>query len=188
MEDTKYSTKKIIIYLVICTFLILLVIGFSFNIFNKINKTTKKDIDTGTIYLQYVNDNNTYTLNNPVPISDDDAKKQDSNDSYFIFSVTCQVDSEASYDISVLKDKSSTIPDEYIHLYLEKESNGGFSKVFESKKYKSTKNSSMSLGTFKCEKDETNSYRLRMWLDSSYTGDVTNKFYKISLNVNNKSL
>ena len=61
MEDTKYSTKKIIIYLVICTFLILLVIGFSFNIFNKINKTTKKDIDTGTIYLQYVNDNNTYT-------------------------------------------------------------------------------------------------------------------------------
>ena len=46
----------------------------------------------------------------------------------------------------------------------------------------------MSLGTFKCENNETNSYRLRMWLDSSYTGDVTNKFYKISLNVNNKSL
>lgn len=193
-EVSKYSTKKIIIFLVICTLLILVIIGIAFSLFNDLNKDNTDKMNMGTIYLQYVSDDNTYILENATPINDNDAKKLNEEGDYFDFSVTCQVNKEINYEIALIKDNTSTISDNSVKFYLEKQNNGTFSKVFESEKFKplnkeskfGSPKGSMVLGQIKCNNNRTDTYRLRMWLDEKSPVVSSSQFYKVKIKIYNK--
>lgn len=196
MKDVgKYSTRTILIYLIICTILILFVVGGAFLLFEGNERVDKDVVDVGTIYLQYVGDDSSYVLKNAIPLLESDAKRNDEVGNYFDFSVKCEVSKEIDYEIAIIKDENSNISDKVVHFYLEKQNNGTFSKVFESKNYKGLKTKSklgspegsMVLSKVKCGKNSTDSYRLRMWLDENSPAVTADQFYKVKIKVYNNA-
>lgn len=174
----------------ICSILLILVmIGFiAFS--NRKPEVIKKEEDGGFVTLNYSSEVNALTILKATPLSDAVGMKNMTDGQYFDFSVDVNV-SEApivEYEISIIKDKkTSTIEDEDIRIYLEKEESGTYTKVFGPEEYVPSKNytsagsevGSMVLLNSQTKKTITENYRLRMWLsdkaivkDGSYSVEI----------------
>ena len=94
------------------------------------------------------------------------------------------------YELSLIKNKkTSTISDDDIRIYLEKEESGTYNAVFEPKGFEAlkkdneygTKAGEMVLVHTKKTKATTDHYRLRMWLKDQSL--VNNGTYEVEINV-----
>ena len=167
-----------IILIIICLVLAIFV-GFLFVEFGK-----QKDIvieneeNGGNIVLNYTNNITGLYLTKALPTNDNVGTKLSDEGLYFDFAIDTKLDNATAidYEISVIKDKKkSTIPDEDIRIYLEKEESGTYTKVFGPSAFKGIKedsklgsqSGSMILNKVTTKKSIVDNYRLRMWLSDS---------------------
>jgi len=149
---------------------------------------------TNTITLNYVSKSNNITVSSKTMFPLEDGIKLNDTEHLFDFSVTSVVKKKTScnYEIIVSKDPSSTIPDDKIRIYLQKASDGAYSKTIDlldptgykkSDNIKLTNEDGMILDRGEFKKSDTVYYRLRVWVDSTYVPLSENDFYKLKINI-----
>ena len=198
MENKKGELSKKFWYLIlgICLiFFVLVVIGFVVYK-NRKPEVIDKKVKGGSVVLNYVDNITGLTLKNMTPTTDAIGKKKDKEEEYFDFSIETEISEakEIEYELAVIKDESlSTISDDDIKIYLEKEDSGTYNEVFGPGSYKKIKKDSklgspegsMILLKEKKKKDSKENYRLRMWLsDKSLT---TKGNYSVEVVLNGKA-
>ena len=195
IENKEYS-KKIIISLILVIILVLLVICLSFSAYIKMeqNKQSKDDVKAN-VSMTYTESTNGISIENASPTSDEVGKKLNGKNEYFDFTVSTKNPNKSKvvYEIAAVKDKNSTISDNDIRIYLEKQVSGTYEEIVKPQPFKPiAKNSkigspkgSMLLKKVKTKVSSYDNYRLRMWLsDKANIQDV--KTYAVKINVYGK--
>ena len=156
--------------------------GVSYAFFNYNKSIGNVTLNTGEISINLANINGNLSLLNSVPKSDNEGKVQGN---YLDFEVTSTVDSEPIYyEVYILPKSGNTLDTSYIKTYLTDQSNNVIKGV---KSYNSLQNSEkengklLYKGLIKVNNDystktETKDFRLRLWLDESYTDTNSNTF------------
>ena len=145
------------------------------------------------IVLNYSTNYNGLEIKNATKMKDDDGIINLKEGEYFDFSIEVLLDNAASveYEVSIEKDAvNSTIPDSDIKIYLEKEKEGTYTKVFGPEKFTplkknskyGSKKGSMPLVEVKKTNSNTDNYRLRMWLSDK--SKLTTGTYSVNVEVN----
>lgn len=181
MDEKEKISKQVFIIIGIISIIILAIIVaavvINANTKPEVIKETKEGAD---ITLNYAGESSGLALTDMKATKDDVGMKVDSADSVFNFTVNTDLieADKASYEIFVTKNKKDcNINDEYLKVYLEKESDGTFNKVIDPMTYKAlTKKDEMGVkkGSMVLFKDNVNeskaiNYRLKMWLSDKYT-------------------
>ena len=194
-ENKEYS-RKIIISLVIVIILVLLVVCLSFSAYIKIeqNKQTNSN-NKSNVSMTYTESTNGISIEDASPMSDDIGIKLSGQNEYFDFTVSTKTNNKnkVTYEIAAIKDKNSTISDNDIRIYLEKQINGSYEEVMKPKAFNpidvnseiGSPKGSMILKSVETSTNSTDNYRLRIWLsDKANIQDV--KTYAIKINVYGK--
>ncbi|MBR2678724.1 MAG: hypothetical protein IKE63_04840 [Bacilli bacterium] len=199
MENKKsgeLSRKFWYVLLGVCLVLIVFV-GIIFFLFaNREEEVIEKKVKGGNIVLNYTNNITGLNLTQITPTEDSVGMKNDKEGQYFDFSVDIDVDEANSieYEIAVIKnERISTLSDDDMKIYLEKEESGTYNKVFGPSVYKSLKKDtklgspegSMVLVKEKTTKSLKDNYRLRLWLSSSSVVQTGN--YSVEVVINGKA-
>lgn len=192
-EKGNELTKKFwITVIAVCSILMVLII-IGFVVFhNREPEVIEKEEDGGYVSLNYTSEVNALSILNATPMSDTDGMKNMKEGQYFDFSVDVDVDEapKVEYEISIIKDeKASTIKDEDIRIYLEKEDSGTYSKIFGPEEFVASKNfssvgselGSMVLINTQKVKSGTDNYRLRLWLSDK--ASVTSGSYSVEIDI-----
>ena len=174
--------RKSVILLVSIFIFIAIVGGVSYAFFNYNKSIGNVTLNTGEISINLANINGNLSLLNSVPKSDNEGKVQGN---YLDFEVTSTVDSEPIYyEVYILPKSGNTLDTSYIKTYLTDQSNNVIKGV---KSYNSLQNSEKENGKLLykglikvnndyTKKTETKDFRLRLWLDESYTDTNSNTF------------
>ena len=194
MEENKEVIPKFLVFILcICVVLIILIaVGFAVFV-NRKPEVVENEENGANIVLNYSTDVNGLEIKDATPTTDTVAIKKNEDGDYFDFSIDVKLDNAPSieYEISVIKDKkNSTIADDDIRIYLEKENSGTYTKVFGPDKYKALKKKdkfgspvgSMVLTKIKKTNTSTDNYRLRMWMSDKSVTQTGN--YSIEIVVN----
>ena len=138
---------------------------------------------------------NGISIQDALPTSDEVGKHLNGKGEYFDFTIKSNiVNGSITYEIAVIKDKSSTISDNSIKLYLEKQNSGSYEQVMEPTIFKSitkkskigSPKSSMVLYKLKRKKSGTDNYRLRIWIKEDAVVEM-DKSYTVKVNVYGKA-
>lgn len=194
-EDKK--VRRTFISLVLVTILVLTVLGLSFATFQQGHEGGKRNtITTQNISMNYTESQNGITIINAVPTSDAVGKKLSGNGEYFDFSISATLakNTTVRYEIAAMKDKSSTIPDSNMKLYLEQQVSGTYEETMPPTIYSPLKEQSeigspvgsMKLKTVEKSESGTDNYRLRMWIKEDATIDAAQQ-YTVRVNVYGKA-
>ncbi len=202
-EEEKDNTKQILLSVLGVAILVVAVVGISFAAFTY-SKTgeTINTITTGTVTMSYTESENGINITNAVPMTEVEGKALTGVGNVFDFTVDASITGTTNidYEVVAVKDSTSTILDNDIRLYLESSTDGAtYTQAFAPAAYTpSTAVSNLGApvgtmqlaqGTFTGTGNSTHStmyYRLRMWVDSSYVVDGTQRFYKVTVNVYGK--
>lgn len=196
--ESKAKTKNVVIFLVLLSVILVAVIGISFSsFFKKQEKNVKEIVKTGTVSMNYKSEVNGLQLVDLTPIADSVAKENRLEGSYFDFSVSSEFndDTVVDYEIALIKDQSSTIPDEDVMVYLEKQSSGTYAKVKDSQPFTPIKKKtklgspakSMILDKVSLSSNQVDNYRLRIWVKEGAVITDPNATYKVRVNVYGKA-
>lgn len=197
LEEKKYS-RKVIISLIIITMLVFSVISISFTAYVKTGqKKESNEENKGNVSMTYTESRQGISLQNASPITDEVGKTLSAPSEYFDFTVTTKVaqDIPITYEIAAVKDPDSTLNDQDIKIYLEKQVSGTYEEVMEPTEFipssRTTKigspSGSMVLQKITKKRNDTDNYRLRMWVsDKATIHDV--KTYAIRINVYGKTM
>lgn len=185
--ETKNSRSA---FLTLMISISVLVIGFivtGFVIFSIKGKEIIEEEENGANLIITYTDNRTgLQIKDVHPTTDELGIKNLTKGEYFDFSVDVDLDNAArvEYEIALVKNiKTSSLTNDDIRIYLEKEESGTYTKVFGPDKFtpltKKTKYGSK-IGTmviYKIKKANSTSdkYRLRMWM-SEKAKDATGSF------------
>lgn len=200
MEEKKGVSKKFLIMMgVICAVLLIILIIAIVVFVNRPDEVINKTENGGDVSLTYTDDSNVFTISNVLPTTDAVGMTLNSADQYYDFSVETELDEADSvtYEIAITKDKNlSTIADDDIKIYLEKQKSGSYVKVGDPVSYKALKKDSK-LGTKKGSmvlheatniKDATDNYRLRLWLsDQALVTPGVIQNYSVAISVKGKA-
>ncbi len=178
MKSEEKVSKKVVVSVLILSILIIIAIALSIYIFlNAPKKVKKETLEGGNISLTYTDDECGLSISNVTAMSDAVGKKLDAANLYFDFSVSVKLEDakKVDYEIALIPDKSSTIDNSVVKVYLEKQKSGAFKEVLKPtiiklSKEKSSLDSpkgSMLLYKETSTKSTNNNYRLRMWVSDS---------------------
>lgn len=192
-KDEELSKKFWILFIGLCIVFISIMAGGFVLFANREEEVIEKNENGGQITLNYTNNITGLNLKNIVPITDAVAMKELADGQYFDFFIDVNLKKAKyiEYEISVIKDsKESTISNDDIRIYLEKEQSGTYSQVFGPSKYVPIKEEtelgsekgSMILVKSKAKKSSKDNYRLRMWLSDKSL--LSNGDYSIDVVVN----
>ena len=196
--ESKSKTKNIIIVIVLLSIVLVAIIAVSFTMFFKEQeKNVNEVVKTGTVSMNYKSEVNGLQLVSLTPVSNDVAMENRTEGSYFDFSVSSDIDSDTAidYEIALVKDDSSTIPDSDIMVYLEKQTSGTYSKVDDPKEFTPIKKKSklgspaksMVLSKVSVSANQVDNYRLRIWVKEGAIITDPNATYKVRVNVYGKA-
>lgn len=192
----KLSGKFWVLLSLICIIMLIIVVA-SFIIFNeKNNEVIVEKKSGGAVSLKYSSNVSGLAIIDSPKIADTIAMTDLTDGKYFDFSVNVDFDSADSidYEISILKDSNnSTISDNDIRIYLEKEDNGTYKKQFGPEKYTplasnsslGSKKGSMLIAKESKTKAGVDNYRLRMWLADTSLMEMGN--YSVTVEVVGKA-
>lgn len=194
MKDKKgLSTKFWITVLLLCSLFVIL-IAFGFATYSNYKRPVIENKENGgDVVLNYASDSNEFQLKDLTPVLDSVGIKNNKDGEYYDFSVDVSLDNATSikYEISILKDEEySTISDEDIRIYLEKEDSGEYVSVFEPASYTpltrktkvGTPVGNMILYEGRTTRSQTERFRLRIW--SSDKSALSKGNYGVSVYVN----
>ncbi len=196
--ESNSKTKNVVIFLVLLSIILILVIVISFSsFFKKQEKNVREIVKTGTVSMNYKSEVNGLQLVDLTPVSDSVAKENRVDGSYFDFSVSSEFDNDSivDYEITLIKDQSSTIPDEDVMVYLEKQSSGTYAKVKDPQPFTAIKKKtklgspakSMVLDKVSLSSDKVDNYRLRIWVKEGAVITDPSATYKVRVNVYGKA-
>lgn len=195
-DNNKSNKRFLFMVLSFCLILIFLVlIGFK-KFLNKGEKVIEKEKHGGNVTLNYSSSFKGISIINAIPTSDSVGMTSTDEEQIFDFSIKVDLDKANSveYEIYVSKKKNdSSIVDDDIRIYLEKEKSGTYTKLIDPTNFKSMKKNpklevkeeSMLLTKVEKEKSGTDNYRLKMWLAD--TSLIQNGSYSIEVNVVGKA-
>ena len=187
------KNKKSILILGLILLLIIAIVGVSYAVFNYSALGTKVNtITTGSITMTYTETENVINLSGALPTTDKTGKTLSD---YFEFTVSSNItgDVNINYEISAKKE-SGTLEDRYIKLYLTRVTENSeeelitpetYNEEVSSNSYTGRPANEMSLYTSSMNSSESNTYRLRMYVDESYNpqGDGGGKTFSVRINV-----
>ncbi len=191
------NKKETIVPAVALLFIIVTVVGVTYAAFTYTGLGTKSNkVTTSTITMNYNEATNGITLNDAFPISDSDGKQLTGEGRTFSFTVTVTTGNNTAvgYEVSAVKDPTSTLGNNDVRIYLEKSTTGAegtYSSVLEPTGFNPI-NATTEIGTPAGEmilhSDSTTStrtdyYILRMWVAESYQVTGESKFFTIKVNV-----
>ncbi len=204
-ENKSNSSKFIFISVILVTILVILVLCLSFTAFKKAaSDDDRNNSDNGSngsgginskISMTYTENMNGISIQDALPTSDEVGKHLNGKGEYFDFTIKSNiVNGSITYEIAAIKDKSSTISDNSIKLYLEKQNSGSYEQVMEPTIFKSitkkskigSPNGSMVLYKLNRKKSGTDNYRLRMWIKEDAVVEM-DKSYTVKVNVYGKA-
>ncbi len=192
--NSKDSRRAFIILMVSVSVLLIGLIVVGYIVFSLKGKDVIEEEENGAdIILNYSSNISGLQIRNAEKIKDTDGMVDLTDGEYFDFSIETLLDnaSNVEYEISIVKDiVNSTIPDEDIKIYLEKEKDGTYTKVFGPSKFTplkkeselGSKKGSMALLNVKKTNSNTDNYRLRMWLSDK--SELNSGSYSIDVEVN----
>ena len=198
----KEKKKTVVMLLGILT-LIVMTIGVTYAAFtftgvgSNANKVT-----TGTITMVYTEGTNKISIENAMPMSDEEGKKLSGQDEVFDFTVEINItgDMAIAYEVTAEKvtsgDKQSTLGDTDVKLYLEKSTdNENFTQVMAPSNYSGLTTADdfgAKAGEMVMESNATSYsvkfyYKLRMWVDENYEmNGQGSKRFTVKVNVYGK--
>ncbi len=189
-------SKKLAIWLVVISILVVLFIGGVLFIFINNEKNKGEEFfDSGSIVMTYSENSEIFFINNMVAVSDEVGKSSNDESKYFDFTIKVNLgDSKlANYEIalSVNEDFSTVLPSD-IMVYLEKQESGSYVPVsdpisldkLDLKSDYGAKVGDKILTKVSSNETVSHNYRLRMWLrdGSKVLPDVIQSF-GIEINV-----
>ena len=191
------KAKKEILVIGLILLMILALIGVSYAAYTYTGLGTKVNtITTGSITMTYTESSNTISLTGALPTTDKTGKVRLNSGEYFDFTVSSKITGNVNinYEISAKKE-SGTLEDKYIKLYLTRVREDGteeelmspeiYNEEASSNSYTGRPSGEMSLYTSSMSSSESNTYRLRMYVDESYNpqGDGGGKTFSVKVNV-----
>lgn len=192
--DNNYKTRNVVLVVLGISFILVLVVVFSFIFFFKEQKKNVNEVvENSVVTMNYKTATNEFVLSNLTPMSNEGGRSLRTEGSYFDFSVSSKMENGTSieYEIALIKDEDSTLSDNDVVVYLEKQSSGTYAKVdnptvFTPIKKKTALGSpakSMVLDKVTLSSEQVDNYRLRLWVkegavvDSSLTYAVKVRVY-----------
>ncbi len=184
----KESNNKIFVIIICLLIFILMVIGVSMATFTYTKeKDSVNTISTGNVSLNYTENTNGIYITNAYPISDDVGRTLTLENQYFDFSINASIQGDvvADYEISAEKLETSTLSNDEVKLYLEKEVNNSYEEVMAPKHFTPLSESTdlgtvagtMLLDSGSVDKTSSINYRLRMWVDANtIVGELEKNF------------
>ncbi len=181
-------------------FLLIIVIGISYSafIYSGIGKK-ENTITTGAITMLYTESNNTISINNALPTTDNTGKTRKNSGEYFDFSVKSSIigNTDINYEIAAKEETGNTFSGNNIKYYLTTvDSTGKETEVMAPRTYYEESSGNvytgrpadmMSLytGNLNQQGETTINYRLRIWVDENYNpqNDNGGLTYKVKVNV-----
>lgn len=204
-DNKNNSSKFIFISVILVAILVILVLCLSFTAFKKAISAVGDDRNNqnsgandginSRISMTYTEDMNGISIQDALPITDEVGKRLSSNGEYFDFTIRSNIlNNSITYEIAAIKDNDSTISDDDIKLYLEKQNSGTYESVMEPTVFtpitKKTKigspTGSMVLYKVTKTKSGTDNYRLRMWIREDASVEL-DKVYTVKINVYGKA-
>ena len=191
---------KDILTIGVSVFMLVVVIGISYSAFtySGIGKKENK-ITTGAITMLYTESDNTISINNALPTTDNTGKTRKNAGEYFDFTVKSSITGNAdiNYEIAAKEETGNTFSGSNIKYYLTTiDSNGKETEVMAPRTYYEEPSGNvytgrpadmMSLytGNLKNQGDTVINYRLRLWVDENYNpqNDNGGLTYKVKVNV-----
>lgn len=186
MVDKNKMSKGVIFGILGVSCLVIVILVLAIVLYFNAPKTVKKEkLEGGNIYLTYSDDICGLEVSGLTPVTDVEGKKLNQADMYFDFSVASELDeaNEINYEIVVVPEKKTTIPNKNIKVYLEKQNSGTYVPVGEPQVISLSK-SKTSLGSPKNsmvihketkKKSITDNYRLRVWISKESGATITPK-------------
>ncbi len=182
------KNKKFIITMVSLFIFIMLIGGVSYSYFIYNKDVADVSIETGNITINFNNVTNNVNSLNLVPQSNNIGMLQSN---YIDFTIAGSVDSEPIlYEIEIMPKDGNTLDTRYVKVYLTDQSDNVLAGPFlYNELYNALKTGGKGLyqELIEPESNETlknysQSYRLRMWIDESFTS-VSNSNFSFSINL-----
>ena len=192
--------KENIIIIAILVVMLIAIIGVSYAAFSFSKQgNVPNKITTGSITMTYTESDNTISLGNALPTTEETGTTRLKDGEYFDFTVSSEItgDVNINYEISAKEVGDGTIDGSNIKLYLTRLTDNGEEQLMSPETYneESTSNTftgrpagEMSLYTSSMNSSESNNYRLRMYVDENYNpqGDGGNLTFAVKVNVYGK--
>ncbi|HIT37189.1 MAG TPA: hypothetical protein IAB59_01750, partial [Candidatus Onthousia faecipullorum] len=187
------KNKKSILILGLILLMVIAIVGVSYAAYTYTGLGQRVNtITTGSITMTYTETDNVINLEGALPTTDKTGKTLSD---YFEFTVSSSIsgDVNINYEISAKKE-SGTLEDRYIKLYLTRVTENSEEELMTPETYNEEASSNsytgrpaneMSLYTSSMNSSESNTYRLRMYVDESYNpqGDGGGKTFSVRINV-----
>ena len=191
--------NKEIITVSLVLLLVIVIIGVSYAAFT-FSKTgvTENAITTSAVTMIYTEVDNQISINNAVPITEEVGKTLSDENYVFDFTINIKTGPKMpiSYEVTAIKDSSSTMGNEDVRLYLQKSLDGTNynDEVLEPSPYTpldvddefGAKAGEMVMDVGTVSEKVTYYYRLRMWVDSSYELSSEAKSFTVKVNAYGK--
>ena len=191
---------KDILTIGVSVFMLVVVIGISYSAFTHSGIGQKENkITTGAITMLYTESDNTISINNALPTTDNTGKTRKNAGEYFDFTVKSSITGNAdiNYEIAAKEEAGNTFSGNNIKYYLTTvDSAGKETEVMTPRTYYEEPSGNvytgrpadmMSLytGNLKNQGDTIINYRLRLWVDENYNpqNDNGGLTYKVKVNV-----
>lgn len=195
----KEKIKKILM-VGVSIFLLIIVVGVSCAAFVYSGLGERANtITTGAITMLYTESNNTISINNALPTTDNTGKTRKNSGEYFDFSVKSSIigNTDINYEIAAKEETGNTFSGNNIKYYLTTvDSTGKEKEVMAPRIYYEEPSGnvytgrpadmmSLYVGNLKEQGETTINYRLRIWVDESYNpqNDNGGLTYKVRVNV-----
>ena len=191
---------KDILTIGVSVFMLVVVIGISYSAFsyNGLGKKENK-ITTGAITMLYTESDNTISINNALPTTDNTGKTRKNAGEYFDFTVKSSItgNTDINYEIAAKEEAGNTFSGDNIKYYLTTvDADGKETEVMAPRTYYEEPSGNvytgrpadmMSLytGNLKNQGDTVINYRLRLWVDENYNpqNDNGGLTYKVKISV-----
>ena len=191
---------KYILTIGVSVFMLVVVIGISYSAFSYSGLGKKENkITTGAITMLYTESDNTISINNALPTTDNTGKTRKNAGEYFDFTVKSSItgNTDINYEIAAKEETGNTFSGNNIKYYLTTvDSAGKETEVMAPRTYYEESSGNvytgrpadmMSLytGNLKNQGDTIINYRLRLWVDENYNpqNDNGGLTYKVKVNV-----
>ena len=191
---------KDILTIGVSAFILVVVIGISYSAFTYSGIGKKENtITTGAITMLYTESDNTISVTNALPTTDNTGKTRKTSGEYFDFTVKSSItgNTDINYEIAAKEEAGNTFSGSNIKYYLTTvDSNGKETEVMAPRTYYEEPSGNvytgrpadmMSLytGNLNQQGDTTINYRLRIWVDENYNpqNDNGGLTYKVKVSV-----
>lgn len=171
------KTHKMIVALILGTSLLFFLLAFIFIKYTERLKPENKHTSKEMITINYSSNVNGIKMDDFKPKKDDDGKKEKDRKKMFNFKVTSKIENnkEIIYEVALKKSKDCNIKSNDIKVYLERENEGTYIKVFDPTNFKEL-NKKSEIGTPKGDmvlfdgsytSNLVDKYRLKAWVDEN---------------------